>query len=77
MTELLGKPLPQVQTSAAALAELFMYLDNVDAVFAWLDVAMDPLNPTVRALAVEPLWDPLRSDPRFLKLLKKLNLPAI
>jgi serine/threonine protein kinase/tetratricopeptide (TPR) repeat protein len=76
ITELLGKPLPQVQTSAANLAELFMYLNNFDAAFAWLDLAIDPLNPTARALAVDPLWGPVRSDPRFTVLLKKLNLPA-
>lgn len=76
VTELLGTPLPQAQPSAAALGALFMSFGNFESAFAWLEAGVNPLSPMVRGLAVDPVWDPLRDDSRFLNLLKKLNLPA-
>lgn len=77
ITELLGTPLPQAQTSAAAMGGLFMSFSNLESAFAWLEAGVNPLSPMIRGLAVDPVWDPLRHDPRFLTLLKKLNLPVV
>lgn len=77
VTELLGTPFPHAQPSAAALAALFMTFDNMDCAFAWIEAGINPLSPMVRGLAVDPVWDPLRNDPRFSAVIRKLNLPVV
>jgi tetratricopeptide (TPR) repeat protein len=77
ITEHLGTPLPQAQPSAAALGALFMSFGNLESAFAWLETGVNPLSPMMRGLAVDPVWDPLRHDPRFSTLLKKLGLPEM
>jgi hypothetical protein len=39
-----------------------------------LDQAYAEKDWTLREIKISPMLDPLRSDPRFAKLLKKLNL---
>jgi hypothetical protein len=41
---------------------------------AWLDKAYAERDWRMRQLKALPLWDDLRSDPRFTRLLKKVNL---
>jgi TolB-like protein/DNA-binding winged helix-turn-helix (wHTH) protein/Flp pilus assembly protein TadD len=49
---------------------------------SWQFVGVDPDGfgilavPTLAALRVEPMWDPLHSDPRFEALAKQIGLPA-
>ncbi len=50
-----------------------------DGVLAWLEVVVDerPADELLTAwLQPEPIWDPLRSDPRFQALLQRMNFPA-
>jgi serine/threonine protein kinase/tetratricopeptide (TPR) repeat protein len=75
--ELLGIPCPETHSSAAGMATLFMSMGDHDRAFAWLEAGIDPPTPMMRGLAVDPLWDPLRGDPRFPQLLKKLGLPVL
>jgi serine/threonine-protein kinase len=53
------------------------YLDAGDYARAidWLEKAFDIRDPNLPYVAAQPVWDPLRSDPRFQDLLKRMNLP--
>jgi tetratricopeptide (TPR) repeat protein len=73
----IGKPWPEAQSGAAVMAALFGTMGDLDHAFDWLEIGVDPLALFMRALAVEPIFDPLRNDPRYPLLLKRLNLPVL
>jgi TolB-like protein/Tfp pilus assembly protein PilF len=50
-------------------------LGERDEAFAWLEKAYQDHDDQLAYLGVEPLLDPLRSDPRFDTLLRRLRLP--
>lgn len=52
----------------------YVGLANKDKAFAWLDKAIAYHSPGLTALKVEPIFDPLRGDPRFQSVLKRLRL---
>jgi TolB-like protein/Tfp pilus assembly protein PilF len=57
----------------ADLALIHSGLGNVDKSFALLNDAHARREPTLASLKVDPLWDSLRSDPRFRRLLSRAN----
>ena len=53
-------------------------LGEHDQALAWLEAVEKerPANVILTAwLKPEPIWDPLRSDPRFQALLRRMNFP--
>ena len=58
---------------AAMIAEVYIGLGEKDQAFEWLHKAIDQKDLNV-FLKSDPLYDPLRSDPRFVMLLKRMNL---
>jgi hypothetical protein len=50
-------------------------LEDTDQAFDWLEKAYEERFNRLAYLKVEPLWDPLRSDPRFLDLLRRIGIP--
>jgi eukaryotic-like serine/threonine-protein kinase len=50
-------------------------LGNKDRAFAWLEKAYDQRNWCIIHLKDDLVWDPLRSDPRFKELLRRVGLP--
>jgi hypothetical protein len=48
-------------------------MGNKDEAFAWLQKAFAEHSIVVLALKVDPAYDPLRSDPRFHDLLRRLG----
>ena len=56
------------------LAALYALTGDKDRAFALLDKAYAERDWSLRDLKVSPVWDPLRSDPRFSRLLKRVNL---
>jgi tetratricopeptide (TPR) repeat protein len=60
--------------SPVALASVHVALGDKDAAFLWLDKAYTERDTGLSTLKVAPHWDPLRSDPRFARLLKRLHL---
>jgi eukaryotic-like serine/threonine-protein kinase len=60
--------------SPVAFAMLHAGLGETDRVFEWLDRAMDDRRGWLVYLKVEPVLDPVRSDPRFARLLERMRL---
>ena len=55
--------------ATAALAEIYAWVGEHDEAFRLLDHLLTaPNGLTVPLLKLDPVWDPLRSDPRFQKL---------
>jgi len=49
-------------------------LGHVDDAFAWMDRAIDARDPMIMPIKSYPFLDPLRTDPRFHALLRKMKL---
>jgi TolB-like protein/cytochrome c-type biogenesis protein CcmH/NrfG len=56
-------------------AVMYTGLGELDQAFAWLDKAYRERNDRLVYIAVEPIADPLRSDPRYRDLISRLHLP--
>ncbi len=56
-------------------AGLYTGLGELDQAFAWLDKTYRERNNFLVYLAVDPIADPLRADPRFHDLMNRLHLP--
>jgi TolB-like protein len=57
----------------AAMLMAHVGMDNKDETFAWLQKCYDARSP-LTTLKVDPMYDPLRSDPRFQKFLHDVRL---
>jgi TolB-like protein/DNA-binding winged helix-turn-helix (wHTH) protein/Flp pilus assembly protein TadD len=58
-----------------AMAIVFIGLDDKDQAFEWLEKAFKTRASSMPRLKVNPVFDPLRSDPRFQGLLRRMNFP--
>lgn len=63
----------------AVLPRCFVYLyaaiGNKDRAFEWMERAYEARDSGLFWLRVMPLYDPLRSDPRFGEMLRRLGIP--
>jgi TolB-like protein/DNA-binding winged helix-turn-helix (wHTH) protein/Tfp pilus assembly protein PilF len=57
------------------IASVYGFAGEKDQAFAWLEKSCK-VRDGADSLAADPQWDPLRSDPRFRDLLKRVGLPA-
>jgi TolB-like protein len=48
-------------------------LGDIDAAFVWMDRAIDARDDMIFPISAYPFLDPVRSDPRYVALLTKLN----
>jgi eukaryotic-like serine/threonine-protein kinase len=62
-------------TPAMAFAVVHVGLDEQDQALNWLEKAYEERFNRLAYLRREPVWDPLRSEPRFADLLRRINLP--
>jgi len=57
------------------VAEAHAYFGNVDQAFTWLDRAVELRDPGIQWLRGDPLLRNLTRDPRYVALLRRLNMP--
>jgi hypothetical protein len=72
--ELEQRPDPPYGDHPAAVAALHGMLGDSDRAFALLERAYAERDWMLRDVKVSPLWDSLRKDPRFPKLLQQMHL---
>ncbi len=58
---------------AAVIAQIYIGLGDFNRAFAWLQKAVDAHEVQLK-LKADPIFDPLRSDPRFAELLRRMKL---
>ena len=57
------------------IAGAYLDLGDKDHALEWLDKAYRERSSVLFSIKVDPSWDPLRSDPRFQDLLRRMNFP--
>ena len=60
--------------SSFSRATIYIGLGETDLAFKWLEQAYQERLWYMTLLAVDPLFDRLRGDPRFTDLLRRMNL---
>jgi len=65
----------QSYVSSYYFAVVYAGLGEKDQTFAWLEKAYEERSGSLVMLKVNPVWDPLRSDPRFADLVRRVGLP--
>ncbi len=63
--------------SPVAFCILTLGLGDVDGSFLWLERAHEQRRGWLAYLDVEPLFDPIRSDPRFAEMRTRMKLPVV
>ena len=58
-----------------AFASIHLGLGETDQAFQWLEKAVETREGAAVFLNVYPAWEPLRPDPRFAVLVRKMGLP--
>jgi TolB-like protein/Tfp pilus assembly protein PilF/predicted Ser/Thr protein kinase len=61
--------------SPMTLADRYVLLGDREHAIAWLEKAYQERASRLRYLKMDPVYDPLRSDPRFQDLLRRIGLP--
>ena len=59
---------------AAALVNAYLGLDENEQAFAWLEEAYKEQSNMLQFVKVHPYFDPIRSDPRFADLVRRVGL---
>jgi eukaryotic-like serine/threonine-protein kinase len=62
--------------SAWGIAALHASLGDVDEAFRWLDIALEERATGLSFLRVHPRLDPIRDDPRYRTLLRKVGMDS-
>jgi serine/threonine-protein kinase len=63
-----------IRSKPAMKAALYANTGEIERAFALLDEAYAERDWMLRDVKVNPLWDPLRKDPRFIRLLQQMHL---
>jgi serine/threonine-protein kinase len=66
---------PKGLEPAHLFIDVYARLGETELALDWLEEAYGQRRPDLTSLGVDPLWDSLRSHPRFRDLLVRLNLP--
>ncbi len=61
---------------SAAFVNAYLGLAEYDQAFVWLERAYEERSGILQFLKVHPFFDPVRGDPRFAGLLRRVNIPG-
>jgi TolB-like protein/DNA-binding winged helix-turn-helix (wHTH) protein/Tfp pilus assembly protein PilF len=64
------------KTNPADIAMVFAFRGETDQAFAWLERAYAEHDPNCGLVKAEPLFQKIRSDPRYEAFLHRMNLPV-
>jgi DNA-binding winged helix-turn-helix (wHTH) protein/TolB-like protein/Flp pilus assembly protein TadD len=62
--------------SPSFIAGIYANLGERDQAFAWLEKAYQERHPSMTFIGVDAVFDPVRSDPRFADLVRRVGLPS-
>jgi serine/threonine-protein kinase len=81
--ELSASSAPDAPVAKCSLAAVYAWTGQIDLAFATLEPLVrqpagraEPSQPSYGDFRLNPIWDPLRSDPRFRALMQQLTPPA-
>lgn len=63
----------QIYVSPISRAIIASGMGDMDATFKWMEKGYEERSPVMRGLKTDPLNDPLRTDPRFASLLRRVG----
>jgi tetratricopeptide (TPR) repeat protein len=63
------------QTPVSFVAMFFLRAGEKDEALNWLERATKGPDIMIVSLKSEPIWDPVRSNPRFQEILRRMNFP--
>jgi eukaryotic-like serine/threonine-protein kinase len=72
--EELSKLALRTNVPATAFATVCVGLGEIETCLDWLDKAVEERDTTLFTMPADPIYDPLRSHPRYHALLRKMNL---
>ena len=67
---------PGKSRGAKSISKHYLLAGDYDLAIGWLEKAYEMHSPSMPYIGVDPKLDPLRSNPRFQELLRKMNLPV-
>ncbi|MEO6723825.1 MAG: protein kinase [Blastocatellia bacterium] len=65
---------PRERISPIYVARIYVGLSNQEKAFAWLQKAYEERSDHLLSLKIDPIYDPLRADPRFAELARGIGL---
>lgn len=65
----------QRNVSCIMMVDVYGVLGDHDRAFAWLEKAFARRESSLQSLKVFLAWDPIRSDPRFAEMVRRVGLP--
>jgi TolB-like protein/DNA-binding winged helix-turn-helix (wHTH) protein len=57
------------------IADIYIALGDKDLAFTWLNKAYEDHSPIIIMLNTDPKYNPIRSDPRFADLVRRVRIP--
>ena len=64
----------QMYILSTSFAWIHLGLGEIEQAFTWMERAIEERDPIIVPIKTYPFFDPLRTDPRFNALLRKMNL---
>jgi serine/threonine-protein kinase len=58
-----------------ARALIYHSIGDTNTAMEWLNKAYEAKDFYLAFVRVDPIWDPMRNEPEFQKLMKKMNFP--
>ena len=77
LTEYLGQRKPRGSWEGWFLGEIYAALGDKDEAFRWLEAAVNERMTFIPWMRQNPAYAPLRTDPRFQDLVRRMKLPEL